>query len=119
LAAGLLGLFEATDASVDSAGSWIDAWLPCRCCVYEATVELEDGRDMSWPMDGNCLSSTIAGGVLIAGRSKACKIDGLRKQSAACGLGRIVVASAEAVVIIRTRNALRFSMRCVERCIRN
>jgi hypothetical protein len=37
----------------------------------------------------------------MAGRSKACSIDGLRKQSVACGLGRIEVASAEAVVIIR------------------
>jgi hypothetical protein len=77
------GLFDATDASVDKAGSWIDEWLPCRCCVYEATVELEDGRDRSWLMDGNCLSSTIAGGVLRAGKSKTCSIDGLRKQSAA------------------------------------
>jgi hypothetical protein len=76
--------------------------------VYEATVELEDGRDMSWPMDGSCLSSIIAGGVLIAGKSKTCKIDGLRKQSVACGLGRIEVASAEAVmgIKIEKRNAL-------------
>jgi hypothetical protein len=95
------GLFDATDASVDRAGSWIDEWLPCRCCVYEATVELEDGRDMSWPMDGSCLSSYMAGGVLRAGKSKACSIDGLRKQSLARGLGRIEVASAEAVMIIR------------------
>jgi hypothetical protein len=77
------GLFDAADASEDKAGSWIDEWLPCRCCVYEATVELEDGRDRSWLMDGNCLSSTIAGGVLRAGKSKTCSIDGLRKQSAA------------------------------------
>jgi hypothetical protein len=77
------GLFDATDASVDRAGSWIEEWLPCRCCVYEATVELDDGRDMSWPMDGNCLSSKVAGGVLRAGRSKTCRIDGLRKQSVA------------------------------------
>jgi hypothetical protein len=103
------GLFDATDASVDRAGSWIDEWLPCRCCVYEATVELEDGRDRSWPMDGSCLSSYIAGGVLMAGRSKACSIDGLRKQSLARGLGRIEVASAEAVMNIRTRNAVRSS----------
>jgi hypothetical protein len=80
----------------------MDAWLPCRCCVYEATVELEDGRDISWPMDGSCLSSTVAGGVLMAGRSKTCKMDGLRKQSMAWGRGRIEVASAEAVMDIRT-----------------
>jgi hypothetical protein len=95
------GLFDATDASVERAGSWIDEWLPCRCCVYEATVELEDGRDMSWPMDGSCLSSIMAGGVLRAGRSNTCRIEGLRKQSAARGLGRIEVASAEAVMNIR------------------
>lgn len=95
------GLLLATDASVDRAGSWIDEWLPCRCCVYEATVELDDGRDLSWPMDGNCLSSTVIGGVLRAGRSKTCRIDGLRKQSVAWGLGRIEVASAEAVIGIR------------------
>jgi hypothetical protein len=77
------GLFDATDASVERAGSWIDEWLPCRCGVYEATVELEDGRDMSWPMDGSCLSSIMAGGVLRAGRSNTCRIEGLRKQSMA------------------------------------
>lgn len=37
----------------------------------------------------------------MAGRSNACSIDGLRKQSVACGLGRIEVASAEAVMVIR------------------
>lgn len=95
------GLLDATDASVDRAGSWIDEWLPCRCCVYEATVELDDGRDLSWPMDGNCLSSNMAGGVLRAGRSNTCRIEGLRKQSVAWGLGRIEVASAEAVMYIR------------------
>ncbi|KAF1912827.1 hypothetical protein BDU57DRAFT_456996, partial [Ampelomyces quisqualis] len=57
---------------------------------------------LSWLMDGNCLSSTRAGGVLRAGKSKACNIDGLRKQSAAWGLGRIEVASAEAVVGMRS-----------------
>jgi len=70
--------------------------------VYEATVELEDGLDISWPMDGSCLSSTVAGGVLMAGRSNTCKIDGLRKQSMAWGRGRIEVASAEAVMDIKT-----------------
>ncbi|KAH8725588.1 hypothetical protein GQ44DRAFT_564041, partial [Phaeosphaeriaceae sp. PMI808] len=53
---------------------------------------------MSWPMDGSCLSSIMAGGVLRAGRSKTCRMDGLRKQSVAWGLGRIEVASAEAVM---------------------
>ncbi|KAH7385272.1 hypothetical protein DE146DRAFT_666645 [Phaeosphaeria sp. MPI-PUGE-AT-0046c] len=52
-------------------------------------------------MDGNCLSSIMAGGVLRAGRSKTCRIDGLRKQSMAWGLGRMEVASAEAVIGIR------------------
>lgn len=79
----IAGLVGANEASVDSAGSWMDALLPCRCCVYEATVELDDGREMSWPMDGSCLSSFVAGGVLMAGRSKTCKMDGLRKQSVA------------------------------------
>lgn len=65
-----VGLVDASDASVDRAGSWIEELLPWRCCVYEATVELDEGRDMSWPMDGNCLSSFVAGGVLMAGRSK-------------------------------------------------
>jgi hypothetical protein len=27
------GLVDATDASVDKAGNWIDEWLPCCCCV--------------------------------------------------------------------------------------
>jgi hypothetical protein len=44
------GQFEAAEASVAREGSWIEeALLPCR----EATVELEDGRDISWPIDGN------------------------------------------------------------------
>jgi hypothetical protein len=46
-------------------------------------VELDEGRDLSWPMDGSCLSSIVAGGVLRAGRSNTCSIDGLRKQSRA------------------------------------
>lgn len=65
------GLCDATEASVDRAGSWIEALLPCRCCVYDATVELEDGRDMSWPMDGSRSSRSVMDGVLKAGRSKA------------------------------------------------
>jgi len=42
-----VGLVDATEASVDKAGSWIDELLPCRCSVYDATVELDEGRDMS------------------------------------------------------------------------
>lgn len=94
------GLLDATEASVDRAGSWMDALLPCLCCVYEATVELDDGRDRSWPMDGN-LSSNGVEGVLKAGRSNTCSIDGRRNESLAWGLGRIAVASAEAVMKIR------------------
>jgi hypothetical protein len=40
------GQFEAAVASVAREGSWIEA-------LYEATVELEEGRDMSWPIDGS------------------------------------------------------------------
>lgn len=59
-------------------------------------MELELGREMSWPIDGSCFaSSTMAGGDLIAGRSKALRIEGRRKQSLAWGLGRMDV---EAVV---------------------
>lgn len=89
----------ATEASVDSAGSWMEAWLPWRCCGNEeATLEVDDGRDISWPMDGSegLLSSVDA--VLNEGRSNACRIDGLRNDSEACGRGRMEVASAEAVV---------------------
>lgn len=97
-------LFDASDARVDSAGSCIDALLPCRCCVNDATVELLDGRDRSRPrisglMDGSVLWSNAGGDVvLMAGRSNACSIDGLRNESWACGRGRIEEASAEAVV---------------------
>jgi hypothetical protein len=113
LASCAMGLFDATDASVDKAGSWIDAWLPCRCCVYEATVELEDGREMSWPMDGSCFSSIVAGGVLMAGRSKACRIDGLRKQSLAWGRGRIEVARTEAVMDVKMEKRVALLEVCV------
>lgn len=95
------GLFDATDANVDKAGSWIEALLPCRCCVYDATVELDDGRDMSWPIDGSLSSKGALDGVLKAGKSNACSIEGRRKESLAWGRGRIEVASAEAVVNIR------------------
>lgn len=102
---------DATDASVDSAGSWMDAWLPCRwrCGGSEATVDVDDGREMSWPMDGSDGLSSKADAVLKAGRSKACSIDGRRNDSGACGRGRIEVASAEAVVVLGGRNAVRFS----------
>jgi len=103
-------LGELRDASVDSAGSWSDALLPCRCsggceCENDATVEqLDDGREMSRPtssglIDGSVVRSNAGGEVvLIAGRSKACSIDGRRNVSWAWGRGRIEVASAEAVV---------------------
>jgi hypothetical protein len=66
--------------------------------VYEATVEVDDGREMSWPMDGSVLSSSVDG-VLKAGRSSTCRIEGRRKESRACGRGReSEVARAEAVV---------------------
>lgn len=82
-----VGLVDASDARVDKAGNWIEALLPCRCCVNDATVELDDGREMSRPrisglMDGSVLWSYAGGDVvLMAGRSKACSIDGLRNVS--------------------------------------
>jgi hypothetical protein len=93
------GQLEAAEASVASEGSWIDeALLPCLCCVYDATVELDDGRDISWPIDGSLSSKLLAvvGGVLKAGgRSKTCRIEGRRKESSTWGRGRMDV---EAVV---------------------
>jgi hypothetical protein len=53
---------------------------------------------MSWPMDGSLSSRLVGDVVLKAGRSKTCRIDGLRKESSTWGRGRIAVASAEAVV---------------------
>ncbi|ORY18582.1 hypothetical protein BCR34DRAFT_473294 [Clohesyomyces aquaticus] len=73
-------------------------WLPCRCCVNEATVDVEDGRDISWPIEGSGGLSSSVDAVLKAGRSNACSIEGRRKDSWAVGRGRIEVASAEAVV---------------------
>jgi hypothetical protein len=72
--------------------------LLCEERGSEATVEADDGRDISWPIDGRegLLSNVVA--VLKAGRSNTCRIDGLRNESRACGLGRIEVASAEAVM---------------------
>lgn len=53
---------------------------------------------MSWPMGGSVLSSSVDG-VLKAGRSSTCRIDGRRKESRAWGRGRErEVARAEAVV---------------------
>jgi hypothetical protein len=95
---GVAGADDATDASADNAGRWSDAWLPCRCCVYEATVDVEEGRGISWPNDGSGALSSSVDAILNAGRSKACSIDGLRNDSRACGRGRIEVARAEAVV---------------------
>ena len=74
-------------------------WLPCRWNVKLATVDVDDGRDISWPMDGREGFSSNAEAVLKAGRSNACKIEGRRKVSLAWGRGRTDVASvAEAVV---------------------
>lgn len=94
------GLGAATDASADSAGSWTEAWLPCRWLVEkDATVDVDDGREMSWPSDGSDGLSSKAGAVLKAGRSNACRIEGRRNVSLAWGRGSTEVASvAEAVV---------------------
>jgi len=53
---------------------------------------------MSWPMDGSLSSKLTVVGVLKAGRSKTCSIEGLRKESSTWGRGRMEVASAEAVM---------------------
>ncbi|KAF1940036.1 hypothetical protein EJ02DRAFT_241313 [Clathrospora elynae] len=70
------GQLEAAEASVASEGSWIEALLPWRCCLYEATVELEEGRDMSWRIDGSLSSKLAVVGVLKAGRSNTCSLEG-------------------------------------------
>lgn len=72
-------------------------------------MDVDDGREMSWPMDGRHGLSSSVDAVLNEGRSSTCNIDGLRNVSVACGRGRIDVASAEAVVILGWRNAGRFS----------
>ncbi|CAE7027723.1 hypothetical protein PTTW11_04297 [Pyrenophora teres f. teres] len=92
------GQLDAAEASVAREGSWIEALLPGRWWVKEATVELDEGRDMSWPMDGSLSSKLAVVGVLKAGRSKTCSIEGLRKESSTWGRGRMEVASAEAVM---------------------
>lgn len=51
--------------------------------MYEPTVELDEGREMSWPMDGSLSSRKVDDGVLKAGRSKTCRIEGLRNESLA------------------------------------
>ncbi|KAF2732741.1 hypothetical protein EJ04DRAFT_416584, partial [Polyplosphaeria fusca] len=53
---------------------------------------------MSKPMDGRDGLSSSVDAVLKAGRSSTCRIEGLRNESRAVGRGRMVVASAEAVV---------------------
>jgi hypothetical protein len=74
-------------------------------------VDVDEGRDISWPIDGRVgCSSRCGDAVLNAGRSNTCSIDGLRNEdSGACGRGRIAVASAEAVVELEGRNAERLS----------
>jgi hypothetical protein len=91
-------LVEATTASVDSAGSCIELPLPCRCCENEATVDAEEGRGISKPIDGRDSFSSSEDAILKAGKSRACSIDGLRNESRAWGRGRMDVASAKAVV---------------------
>jgi hypothetical protein len=49
-------------------------------------------------MDGSEGLSSSEDAVLKAGRSSTCRMDGLRNESRAVGRGRMVVASAEAVV---------------------
>lgn len=88
------GVLDATEASVDSAGSWIPA---CLCGAEEAVVELDEGREMSWLIDGRgVLSWNAADGVLSAGSSNASRED-MRK---AWGRGKTVVASVAAVMDI-------------------
>jgi hypothetical protein len=67
--------------------------------VNEATVEVEDGRDISWPIDGREGFSSNVDAVLKAGRSNACRIDGRRKESLAWGRGRTDVASVAKAVV--------------------
>jgi hypothetical protein len=87
----------------------------CGCWVNEATVELDDGRDvsrqpMSAPIDGRSLSSGVGGDtVLKAARLKTCSIEGRRKESLAWGRGRIEVARVEAVVLAERETRGRFS----------
>lgn len=72
-------------------------------------------------MDGKECFSSNADAVLNAGRSKTWSMLGRRKESVACGRGRIDVASAEAVMLLGRRNAARLSqsrseMLRVEKC---
>jgi hypothetical protein len=66
--------------------------------VYDATVEVDDGREISKPIEGSDGLSSSVDDVLKDGRSSTCSIDGRRNVSRACGRGRIEVASAEAVM---------------------
>lgn len=61
-------------------------------------LEVEDGREISWPRDRSGGLSSSVDAVLKAGRSSTCNIDALRNESRACGRGRIEVARAEAVM---------------------
>jgi hypothetical protein len=73
-------------------------------------VDVEDGREMSWPMDGSEGRSSSEGcAVLKAGRSKPGS--GERKESRAAGRGR----RADAVVELgrRTRGDAFLSVLCV------
>jgi len=62
-------------------------------------VEVEDGLEISWPMEGNAGLSSSVDAVLKAGRSRTWRIEGLRNDSRAVGRGRMLVASAEAVMV--------------------
>jgi hypothetical protein len=77
---------------------------------------------MSVPIDGSSLSSSVGGDdVLRAARLNTCNIEGLRKESLACGRGRMEVASAEAVMFAGRRNAeaLLKVDECERLCARN
>lgn len=88
---------------VERAGSWIEArlpWLPWRWPVEkEAMVDVDEGREMSWPMDGREGLSSNADAVLKAGRSNACRIEGRRNVSLAWGRGSTEVARVAEVVV--------------------
>ena len=62
-------------------------------------VDVDDGQEMSWPMEGRDGLSSSVEAVLKAGRSRTWRIEGRRNDSRAEGRGRMVVASAEAVVM--------------------
>lgn len=107
--AGLLDAMDA-DAIADKAGNWRLPWLAGRCWVKDATVDVDEGREISRPMDGNEGLSSSTDAVLKAGRSRTCRIDGRRNESMAVGRGRIEDARAEAVVCIRMEKRLAASL---------